>query len=147
MHRRTLHMIIDRRIFTAAALALIAPAAVALAAPAPAPAAPSLGPIIVRNVGRTSTVLLPYRASSHLVWVSATRMADATPFMFKSLQIRPGAAPGGADQAVFTYVADRPGTATLSFGLVPPGKALIGPPFLVYRGPIARRISVKVTAQ
>ena len=101
---------------------------------------------IVTMAGRTATITLPYRTSNHLIWVSATRVIDAAPFSFKSLAIKPGAGEDGRDLAVFTYVADRPGKATLTFGLVPPGKMLIGPPMLVFKGP-ARRITVTVTAK
>jgi hypothetical protein len=111
------------------------------AAPAPAEA-----PFSVKMAGRTATISLPYKASDKLIWVSATRMSDAAPFMFKSLAIAPHAGPGGLDMAVFTYVADRPGAAKLTFGLVPPGKMLIGPPSLVYKGPPARLVSVPVKA-
>ena len=111
-----------------------------------APAGPAEAPFSLKMVGRTATISLPYKASDKLVWVSATRMSDAAPFVFKSLAIAPHAGPGGLDLAVFTYVADRPGAATLSFGLVPPGKMLIGPPSLVYKGVLARLVSVPVKA-
>jgi len=101
---------------------------------------------VVTMAGRTATITLPYRTSNHLIWVSATRVIDAAPFTFKALAIKPGAGEGGRDLAVFTYVADRPGKTNLSFGLVPPGKMLIGPPMLVFKGP-ARRITVTVTAK
>lgn len=101
----------------------------------------------VKMSGRTAVIALPYKASDKLVWVSATKMMDASPFTFKGLEIRPGAGPGGQDLAVFTYAADKAGSATLTFGLVPPGKMLIGPPTMVYKGPVARTLSVKVTAQ
>ncbi len=100
----------------------------------------------VAMAGRTATITLPYRTADHLLWVSSTKMADASPFVFKGLAIKPHEGPGGADLAVFTYTADKPGTAVLSFGLVPPGKMLIGPPSLVYTGPVAKRASVKLVA-
>lgn len=114
-------------------------AAVALAAAAlPAPT--------VKVTGRTAVVSLPYRAAEGLVWVSATRMSEAAPFTFKSLDVRPKAGPGGTDLAVFTYQAAVGGAAKLKFGLVPPGKMLIGPPALVYKGPVAKTFEVQVTA-
>ncbi len=109
-----------------------------------APAHPAEAPFSVKMAGRTATISLPYKASDKLVWVSATRMSDAAPFVFRSLTISPHAGPDGLDLAVFTYVADRPGAAKLSFGLVPAGKMLIGPPSLVYKGLLARLVSVSV---
>jgi hypothetical protein len=97
--------------------------------------------------GRTATISLPYRTADKLIWVSATRVSEASPFMFKGLDIKPHEGPGGTDLAVFTYTADKPGSAKLSFGLVPPGKMLIGPPSLVYTGPVAQRVSVEVVAK
>ena len=117
----------------------------ALAAP-PSSAKADADAAIVTMGARTATITLPYRTSNHLIWVSATRVIDAAPFTFKALAIKPGAGEGGRDLAVFTYVADRPGKTNLSFGLVPPGKMLIGPPMLVFKGP-ARRITVTVTAK
>jgi hypothetical protein len=101
----------------------------------------------VKMTGRAAEIALPYRTSGHLIWVSATTSSKASPFAFKSLAIRPHAGPNGADLAVFTYVADRPGSTTLEFGLVPPGKMLTGPPTLIYRGPVARRVAIKITAK
>ncbi len=91
-------------------------------------------------------VSLPYRSSDTMIWVSATRMSEAAPFLFKGLDIRPKGGPSGTDLAVFTYAADTAGSATLKFGLVPPGKMLIGPPALVYKGPVAATFQTKVTA-
>ncbi len=127
------------RLAALAASLVFGVAAAAQAAPAPVAAT-------VKMTGRTAVIGLPYQASAGLVWVSATRMSEAAPFMFKGLEIRPHGGPGGADLAVFTYAADRAGSASLSFGLVPPGKMLIGPPSLIYKGPVAQRVSVKVTA-
>jgi hypothetical protein len=113
------------------------------AAPAPkAPPAP-----IVKVVGRTATIALAYRTADKLIWVSSTRVAEAAPFMFQALQVKPHGAADGSDLAIFTYKADRAGTARLSFGLVPPGKMLVGLPMLVYKGPVARRVTVQVTAR
>ena len=39
------------------------------------------------------------------------------------------------------------GSATLKFGLAPPGKMLIGPPALVYKGPVAQTFEAKVSAK
>ena len=114
---------------------------VAQAAPPPKPAA-----TIVKVVGRIATIALPYRTADKLVWVSSTRMSDAAPFMFQALEIKPHGAADGSDLAIFTYKADHAGTAKLGFGLVPPGKMLVGLPMLIYKGPVARRISVQVTA-
>lgn len=108
---------------------------------------PSAGPAQVTMAGRTATISLPYRSADHLIWVSSTRMSEASPFVFKELAIKPNAGPAGTDLAVFTYTADKAGAATLSFGLVPPGKMLIGPPAMVYTGPVALRASVKVEAK
>ncbi len=125
---------------------ILAAALLAFASAAPAIASPGDAPAAVKVTGRTAVIALPYRTSDHLIWVSATRMFDAMPFTFKGLEIRPHAGSNGMDLSVFTYVADKPGTATLNFGLVPPGKMLIGPPSLLYKGPVARRLSIKVTA-
>ena len=119
-------------------------AAAVLAGQSSAATAPSGSPAQVKVTGRTAVIGLPYRTADKLIWVSATRMSDAQPFMFKGLEIKPHGGPGGMELAVFTYVADKAGTATLNFGLVPPGKMLTGPPTLVYRGPIARKVSVTV---
>lgn len=118
-------------------LAAVAAAAIA-AAPLPAPS--------VKTTGRTAMISLPYRTSDTVVWVSATRVSEAAPFMFKGLDIKPKGGPAGTDLAVFTYTADRAGSATLKFGLVPPGKMLIGPPTLVYKGPVSSTFQTKVTA-
>jgi len=114
---------------------------------AAAPAGVPGGPAVVRMTGRQAEIALPYRASDHLIWVSATTAGKASPFAFKGLAIKPHAGPGGADLAVFTYVADKPGSTALEFGLVPPGKMLIGLPALRYHGPVARRITVQITAR
>lgn len=113
---------------------------------APALAAPGDYPAQVQNTGRTAVIGLPYRTSDNLFWVSATKVIDALPFSFKSLEIKPHAGPAGTNLAVFTYVADKAGSTTLVFGLVPPGKMLIGPPSMVYRGPVARKLFIKVVA-
>ena len=123
--------------------ALAAPALLGTALAGPPPAVP----VQLTVSGRTATIGLPYRSADQLVWVSSTRVAEASPFMFKGLVIKPHEGPGGTDLAVFTYTADQPGTAKLSFGLVPPGKMLIGPPALVYTGPVAQRVTVEVVAK
>lgn len=122
---------------------LCAAAMLCAAAPARAPADPAT----VKMTGRKAEIALPYRTSDHLIWVSATTASKASPFAFKGLAIKPHAGPNGTDLAVFTYLADRAGSTTLEFGLVPPGKMLIGLPTLVYHGPVARRVSIKVTAK
>lgn len=109
--------------------------------------ASDLGEGQVSVVARTATITLPLRLSEGLAWVSATTAEEAAPFVFKGLDIRPGAGPKGADLAVFTYEAVGPGAATLTFGLVPAGKMLIGPKALVYSGPVARTFSAKVEAR
>jgi len=118
--------------------------------PAPPPVAAAtagvLPPPTFSVTGRIVTVTLPYRTADGLVWVSATRMSDAAPFMFKGLEIKPGGGPNGTDLSVFTYEADRSGTATLKFGLVPPGKMLIGLPSMVYTGPVTARYEANVSA-
>ena len=121
-----------------AALALGASGALALA---------PLPPPTVSMAGRTATISLPYRTADHMMWVSATRVMDSGPFAFKGLDIRPGGGPGGTDLSVFTYTADKAGSATLKFGLAPPGKMLIGPPALVYKGPVAQTFEAKVSAK
>lgn len=123
--------------FAAAVLAFAAGAALA-AGPLPPPT--------VKAAGRTTVVSLPYRTADGLIWVSATRVSEASPFTFKGLDIKPNGGPSGTDLAVFTYTADRSGSATLKFGLVPPGKMLIGPPTLVYKGPVAATFQTKATA-
>ncbi len=127
----------------------ILPALLLAIAAAPALAAPPkpLPAPVVKVAGRTATIALAYRTADKLIWVSSTRMMDATPFMFQALEIKPRAAADGSDLAIFTYKADRAGSAKLSFGLVPPGKMLIGPPMLVYHGPVARRFTAQVTAK
>ena len=97
--------------------------------------------------GRTVTVSLPYRVADNLAWVSATQAADARPFVFKGLEVKPGAGPGGADLAVFTYEADGPGSAKLKFGMVPAGKMLIGPETLVYKGEVLKTYEADVTVE
>ncbi len=118
-------------------------------ATASAPAADTAGaaalpPPFVATNGRTVVVSLPVRLSDHLVWVSATPVADADPFVFKGLDIKPGAGPQGTDLTVFTYAADHAGEARLKFGLVPPGKMLVGLPGTVYTGPVAARFETSV---
>ncbi len=123
-------------------------AVVVAAVSAPAFAQPAAIPgAAVRVSGRTAVVSLPLRLSQHWVWVSATRMMDTAPFTFSALDYRPGAGPGGADLAVFTYVADKPGSTTLKFGLVPAGKMLVGLPSMTYKGPVAARFEAKVSAK
>ena len=117
----------------------------AAAAPAATPAALPVGSHSVS--GRVATVSLPYRLSDGLAWVTATRSADARPFVFKGLEVRPGAGPQGTDLAVFTYEADGPGEATLEFGLVPQGRMLVGPDDLVFKGSVAQRYSAQVKAE
>ena len=97
--------------------------------------------------GKVATISLPFRTASGKMWVVATRTADAAPFSFKGLDVKPGAGPDGTDLAVFTYEADKAGSATLKFGLVPGGKMLIGPDALVYKGPVDKRYETTVTAQ
>jgi len=112
-----------------------------------APAGAPDDPATVKMTGRQAEIALPYRTSDHLIWVSATTASKASPFAFKSLAIKAHAGPNGTDLAVFTYAADRAGSTTLEFGLVPPGKMLIGPPSLRYQGRVARRVAVKITAK
>lgn len=97
--------------------------------------------------GRTVTVSLPFRASDNLAWVSATKMADARPFVFRGLEVKPGKGPEGADLAVFTYEADSPGHAALEFGLIPAGRMLVGPPDMVFTGEVVRRYTADVTVE
>jgi hypothetical protein len=78
--------------------------------------------------GRAVVFRLPYRSAEGRLWVAGTGMAESEPFVFQSLDIEPGAGPGGTDLAVFAYKADRAGSATLEFGLVPASRTLIGPP-------------------
>jgi hypothetical protein len=126
-----------------AALSLVAmlAAAPALAAPAPLPT----GGFVA--TGRTVTVSLPYRTTDSLVWVSATRMSELGPFTFKGLAVKPKAGPAGTDLSVFTYQAAAAGTATLKFGLVPPGQMLVGPPTMTYRGVPASTFEAKVSVR
>lgn len=116
----------------------------------PAPAAP-VGAAVPAGShavsGRTVTVSLPFRIADQLAWVSATPAADARPFVFKGLEIKPGGGPGGVDLAVFTYEADGPGSAKLKFGMVPGGKMLIGPESLVYTGEVLKRYEADVTVE
>lgn len=97
--------------------------------------------------GRTVTVSLPYRLADNLAWVAATPAADARPFVFKGLEVKPGGGPGGVDLAVFTYEADGPGEAKLAFGMVPAGKMLIGPESLVYKGEALKRYEADVRVE
>ncbi len=124
--------------------------------PAPEPAsAPSaaadiaaaLPPPTVAIDGRTAVISLPVHLSDNLIWVSATRVAETDPFVFKGLEIKPGGGPQGTDLAVFTYEADHAGATILKFGLVPPGKMLVGLPGAVYTGPVAARFETRVTVQ
>ena len=122
----------------------------ALAKSAATPAKSAAAPASVAKVvtsGRTVTITLPYRTKDNLLWVSASRVMEMAPFMFRALDIKPNAGPGGTDLAIFTYVADRAGSTTLKFGLVPPGKMLIGPPMMVYHGPVARREAIHVAVK
>jgi hypothetical protein len=116
------------------------------ASPAPAAVAGALPPPTHSVTGRIATVTLPYRTADGLVWVSATKMSEAAPFVFKGIEIKPGSGPNGTDLSVFTYEAERAGMATLRFGLVPPGKMLIGLPSLVYTGPVTARYEATVSA-
>lgn len=113
---------------------------------APAAATGALPPPTHSVSGRIATVSLPYRTADGLIWVSATKVSEAAPFVFKGIEIKPGGGPGGTDLSVFTYEADHAGTATLKFGLVPPGKMLVGLPSMVYTGPVAARYEATVTA-
>jgi hypothetical protein len=122
-----------------AALAVGAGAAVAAIKPLPPP--------LYAVVGKTATVSLPYRTSDHLIWVSATRMLEAEPWVFAGLEIKPGKGPNGTDLSVFTYKAEKAGSSVLKFGLVPPGKMLIGLPSMVYTGPVEARWETKVSTQ
>jgi len=115
-------------------------------APVATAAAGALPPPTHSVTGGIATVTLPYRTADGLVWVSATRMSDAAPFVFKGVEIKPGSGPNGTDLAIFTYEAERAGTATLKFGLVPPGKMLVGLPSLVYTGPVTARYDATVSA-
>lgn len=128
-----------------------APSEPTAAEPASAPSAAAdtgsiaaLPPPTVALNGRTAVISLPLRLSDKLIWVSATRVAEADPFVFKGLEIKPGGGPQGTDLAVFTYVADHAGTAVLKFGLVPPGKMLVGLPETIYTGPVAARFETRV---
>ena len=100
-------------------------------------------------IGRVVTVCLPYRSADGMLWVAAQHSADIKPFVFRNLDVEPHAGPQGTDLAVFVYEADGPGSATLEFGLVPAGKALVGPPGASYlhEGPPAARYTAAVTVQ
>jgi hypothetical protein len=97
--------------------------------------------------GRTVTVSLPFRAADNLAWVTATKMAEARPFVFKALDVQPGKGPGGADLAVFTYGASGPGHAVLNFGLIPAGRTLVGPEDQIFKGEVVRTYSADVTVE
>jgi hypothetical protein len=121
-------------------------------ADAPAPGAALPPPIIPATVGgshavsgRLVTIPLPFRTSDNVAWVTATKAAEARPFVFKGLEIEPGKGPGGVDLAVFTYEATGPGKAVLVFGLVPAGRILVGPPDRVFTGEVVKRYVAKVT--
>ena len=113
---------------------------------APSGAVGALPPPTHSVAGRIATITLPYRTTDGLVWVSATKVSEAAPFVFKGIDIKPGGGPNGTDLSVFTYEAERAGTATLKFGLVPPGKMLIGLPSMVYTGPVTARYEATVSA-
>ncbi len=97
--------------------------------------------------GRLVTVSLPFRTTDNLAWVTATKMADARPFVFKGLEIQPGKGPAGTDLAVFTYEANGPGHAVLKFGLIPAGRMLVGPEDRVFKGELVREYSADVTVE
>ncbi|WP_257558049.1 hypothetical protein [Sphingobium sp. CFD-2] len=97
--------------------------------------------------GRIVTIRLPYRTTDNLLWTSATDVMAAAPFMFQDLDIQPRAGPQGTDLAVFTYKADKPGTATLEFGLVPAGTTLLDNGATRLKGEPASRYAARVTAQ
>ena len=97
--------------------------------------------------GRLVTVSLPFRTTDNLAWVTATKMAEARPFVFKGLDIQPGKGPGGTDLAVFTYEADGPGHAVLKFGLIPAGRMLVGPEDRIFKGEVVREYSADVTVE
>lgn len=127
-----------------------------LAAPEPADAPASETPArIIPAVpagshavsGRTVTVSLPFRTTDNLAWVTATKMAQARPFVFKSLDVQPGKGPAGTDLAVFTYEADGPGHAILEFGLIPAGRMLVGPENRIFKGEVVREYAADVTAE
>lgn len=125
----------------------VAPPVGSAGSPAPSGDVAPLPPPTHSVAGRVATVTLPYRTADGLVWVSATKVSEAAPFVFKGLDIQPGAGPNGADLSVFTYEADKAGATTLKFGLVPGGKMLIGPPAMVYTGPVTARYEAAVAAQ
>ncbi|ESQ90478.1 hypothetical protein [Asticcacaulis benevestitus] len=131
-----------------------APSEPTTAEPASAPLAAAdtgstaaLPPPTVAINGRTAIISLPLRLSDNLIWVSSTRMSEADPFVFKGLEIKPGGGPQGTDLAVFFYEADHAGATVLKFGLVPPGKMLVGLPGAIYTGPVAARFETSVTVQ
>ncbi len=129
-----------------AATVAASPTATQAAAAAPnAPGADLPAPTLQVN-GRTATITAPVRLAEGWMWVSATTLEQVAPFLFKGLDIQPGAGPGGSDLAVFTYEARAPGSTTLKLGLVPAGKMLVGQPGLVYTGPVASRFEAQVTA-
>jgi hypothetical protein len=122
----------------------------------PAVANPAAAPAIVGAAvpagshslaGRTVTVTLPFRASDNLAWVQATPGAEARPFVFKGLEVKPGAGPNGSDLAVFTYEAEGPGHAVLAFGLIPAGRTLVGAPDEVFTGEVIKGYEADVTAE
>jgi len=138
-------------------LAACSPSTGSAPEPADAPADAPTGPVAPptpaplpagshAQEGRKVTVSLPFRAADDMAWVTATSVADAKPFVFKGLEVKPGAGPNGTDLAVFTYEANRTGQATLEFGLVPGGQMLIGPERLVYKGQPAQRYTAEVTS-
>ena len=93
--------------------------------------------------GREVVVRLPYRTRDGYLWVDADPNAMTGPFMFTNLDVEPRGGPGRTDVAVFTYLAEGPGRATLRFALTPVAK---GPaPELVRRGDVAARYEVAVT--
>jgi hypothetical protein len=96
--------------------------------------------------GRAATISLPFRTADRLAWVAATPAADAQPFMFQTLEVKPGAGPDGTDLAVFTYSAAKAGSTVLKFGLVPAGRVLIGLPATVYKGLPASTFQTQVSA-
>jgi hypothetical protein len=126
-----------------AALAFV----LALAA-SPALAAPAALPTGSFTVaGHAVTVSLPYRKAEGWSWVGATRMSQLAPLTFKGLAVKEKAGPGGTDLAVFSYEASGPGTPTLTFGLVPNGQMLIGPPTMTYKAPPAKTFQAKIVVK
>ncbi len=76
----------------------------------------------VQTKGRVVKVRLPYRSKDSRGWTAVAQAGEMGPLAFRDLKAQPREGPRGTDLAVFTYVANGPGTGALKFDLEPYGR-------------------------